>query len=69
VEDLVLAGRITTSPDLRKRIYTEALKTMTDEVMLIPLGTPVLYMATQKNVRDFRQLYAIDTYDFRKTTK
>lgn len=69
VEDLILAGRITTGPDLRKRIYTEALKMMTDEVMLIPLGTPVLYMATQKNVRDFRQLYAIDTFDFRKTTK
>jgi len=69
VEDLVLAGRITTSPDLRRRIYTEVLKMMTDEVMLVPLGTPVLYAATQKNVRDFRQLYAIDTYDFRKLTK
>jgi peptide/nickel transport system substrate-binding protein len=69
VEDLVLAGRITTTPDLRKRIYTEALKLMTDDAMLIPLGTPVLYMATQRNVKDFRQLYAIDTFDFRKTSK
>jgi hypothetical protein len=29
----------------------------------------VLYAATQRSVRDFRQLYAIDTYDFRKITK
>ena len=69
VEDLILAGRITNSPDLRKRIYTTALKMMSEDAMLIPLGTPVLYAATQKNVRDFRQLYAIDTYDFRTTTK
>lgn len=69
VEDLILAGRITTTPDLRKRIYTEALKMMTDEAMLIPLGTPVLYFATHRSVQGFRQLYAIDTYDFRKTTK
>jgi hypothetical protein len=26
-------------------------------------------MATQRNVRNFRQLYAIDTYDFRTTSK
>jgi peptide/nickel transport system substrate-binding protein len=69
VEDLILAGRITTNPDLRKRIYAEALKLMTDDAMMVFLGTPVLYMATQRNVRDFRQLYAIDTFDFRKTVK
>ncbi|MDR7482472.1 MAG: ABC transporter substrate-binding protein [Armatimonadota bacterium] len=69
VADLILAGRITTNPDHRKRIYTEVLKKMTEDVMLIPLGTPVLYMGTQRGVRDFRQLYAIDTFDFRKTTK
>ncbi|MDR7419995.1 MAG: ABC transporter substrate-binding protein [Armatimonadota bacterium] len=69
VDDLILAGRITTNPEHRKRIYTTALRMMTDDVMLIPLGTPVLYMATQRSVRDFRQLYAIDTFDFRRTTK
>ncbi len=69
VEDLILAGRITTNPDLRRRIYAEALKLMTNDSMLIPLGTPVLYMATRSGVRNFRQLYAIDTFDFRKTTK
>lgn len=69
VEDLVLAGRITTNPDVRKRVYAEALKQMTNDAMLIPLGTPVLYMATRSGVRNFRQLYAIDTFDFRKTTK
>lgn len=69
VADLILAGRLTTNPDHRKRIYAEALKKMTEDVMLIPLGTPVLYMGTQRSVRDFRQLYAIDTFDFRKTTK
>jgi peptide/nickel transport system substrate-binding protein len=69
VEDLILAGRITTNPDHRKRIYTEALKMMTDDAMMVYLGTPVLYMATQRGVRDFRQLYAIDTFDFRKTAK
>jgi peptide/nickel transport system substrate-binding protein len=69
VVDLLLAGRITTNPDHRKRIYAEALKMMTSDAMLIPLGTPFNYAATQKGVKDFRQLYAIDTYDFRKTTK
>jgi peptide/nickel transport system substrate-binding protein len=69
VEDLILAGRITTNADLRKRIYAEALKIMTNESMLVPLGTPVLYMATRAGVRGFRQLYAIDSFDFRKTTK
>jgi peptide/nickel transport system substrate-binding protein len=68
-EDLILAGRITTNPDHRKRIYAEALKLMTADAMFVPLGTPVLYMATQRSVRDFRQLYAIDTFDFRKTSK
>lgn len=69
VEDLLLAGQITANPDLRRRIYAEALKIMTQEAMMVFLGTPVLYMATQSGVKDFRQLYAIDTYDFRKTTK
>ena len=69
VEDLVLAGRITTNPEHRKRIYAEALKMMTEDAMMVILGTPVLYAATQRNVKDFRQLYAIDTYDFRKTSK
>jgi peptide/nickel transport system substrate-binding protein len=69
VVDLILAGRITTNSDHRKRIYTEALKQMTADVMMVYFGTPVLYMATQSNVKDFRQLYAIDTYDFRKTSK
>jgi peptide/nickel transport system substrate-binding protein len=69
VEDLILAGRITTNPEHRKRIYAEALKMMTDDAMMVFLGTPVLYMATQSSVRGFRQVYAIDTYDFRKTTK
>ncbi len=69
VEDLILAGRITTNLEHRRRIYAEALKMMTDEAMLIPLGTPIVYAATLRNVQGFRQLYAIDTYDFRKTTK
>lgn len=69
VEDLILAGRITSNPDHRKRIYAEALKKMTEDAMMVYLGTPVLYMGTQSNVRDFRQLYAIDTFDFRKTSK
>lgn len=69
VEDLILAGRIMPSPDLRKRIYAEALKLMTEDAMMVFLGTPVLYAATQAGVRDFRQVYAIDTYDFRKTIK
>lgn len=69
VEDLILAGRITTNPSHRKQIYAEALKMMTSDAALIPLGTLVTYAGTQKGVKDFRQLYAIDTYDFRKTTK
>ncbi len=69
VADLIHAGRITTNPDLRRRIYAKALKMMTDDAMMVFLGSPVLYMATQGNVKNFRQLYAIDTYDFRKTTK
>ncbi|MGH2403890.1 MAG: ABC transporter substrate-binding protein [bacterium] len=69
VEDLILAGQITANPDLRRRIYAEALKLMTQDAMMVFLGTPVLYMATRSTVRDFRQLYAIDTFDFRKTTK
>jgi peptide/nickel transport system substrate-binding protein len=69
VDDLVLAGRITTNPEHRKRIYNEALRMMTEDAMLVPLGTPVLYVGTQRSVRDFRQLYAIDTFDFRKTAK
>jgi len=69
VEDLILAGRITTNPEHRKRIYATALKTMTEEAMMVFLGTPVRYVGTQRTVKDFRQLYAIDTYDFRKTTK
>jgi hypothetical protein len=54
---------------VRKRIYAEALRTMTTDAMLVPLGTIVLYMGTKASVRGFRQLYAIDTFDFRKTTK
>jgi len=69
VEDLILAGRITTGPDLRRRIYATALKMMTDDAAMVFLGTPVLYAATQGSVREFRQLYAIDTYDFRRTTR
>lgn len=69
VEDLILAGRITTNPEHRRRIYAEALKMMTEDAMVVILGTPVLYAATQRSVKDFRQLYAIDTYDFRKTSK
>lgn len=69
VEDLILAGQITANPEHRKRIYAEALKMMTQDAMMVFFGTPVLYMATQNNVKEFRQLYAIDTYDFRKTTK
>ncbi len=69
VEDLIHAGRITANPDLRRRIYAEALKTMTNDAMFVVLGTPVRYVGTHRNVRDFRQLYAVDTYDFRKTSK
>lgn len=69
VADLIHAGRITASPELRRRIYAEALKMMTEDAMFVILGTPVRYVGTHRNVRDFRQLYAIDTYDFRKTTK
>ncbi len=69
VGDLIHAGRITASVDLRKRIYGEALKLMTNDAMMVFLGTPIQYVAMHGNVRNFRQLYAIDTYDFRKTTK
>ncbi|MGQ0568489.1 MAG: ABC transporter substrate-binding protein [Armatimonadota bacterium] len=69
VADLILAGRITTNPEHRKRIYAEALKKMTEDAMMVFLGTPVLYTATRSGVRDLRQLYAIDTFDFRKTLK
>jgi peptide/nickel transport system substrate-binding protein len=69
VDDLIMAGRITTSPDLRRRIYAEALKMMTEDAMMVFLGTPVLYMGTQSGVRNLRMLYAIDTFDFRTTTK
>ncbi|MBM3450218.1 MAG: hypothetical protein FJX78_04435 [Armatimonadetes bacterium] len=69
VIDLLGAGRITARPDLRKRIYDQILRQMTDDAMLLVLGTPVLYAGTRANVRNFRQLYAIDTYDFRSTTK
>ncbi|MGQ0548967.1 MAG: ABC transporter substrate-binding protein, partial [Armatimonadota bacterium] len=69
VADLIHAGRITANPDHRRRIYAEALKMMTDDAMFVVLGTPVRYVGTHRSVRDFRQLYAVDTYDFRKTTK
>ncbi len=69
VADLIHAGRITATPDLRRRIYAEALKMMTEDANFVILGTPVLYVGTHRTVRDFRQLYAVDTYDFRKTTK
>lgn len=69
VEDLIHAGRITVNPDHRKRIYAEALKMMTSDAMLVVLGTPARYVGVHRSVREFRQLYAIDTYDFRKTTR
>ncbi len=69
VADMILTGRRAKSPDLRRWIYSEALKKMTEDAMMVFLGTPVLYAATQSSVREFRQLYAIDTYDFRKTTR
>lgn len=69
VADLIHAGRITANPDHRKRIYAEALKLMTEDAMMVILGSPVRYVGTHRSVRDFRQLYAIDTYDFRKTSK
>ncbi len=69
VVDLIHAGRITSNPDHRRRIYAEALKMMTEEAMMVILGSPARYVATRAGVRDFRQVYAVDTYDFRKTTK
>jgi hypothetical protein len=42
---------------------------MTEDAMMVILGTPVRYVGTHRSVRDFRQLYAVDTYDFRKTSK
>lgn len=69
VEDLVHAGRIIVNPDHRKRIYAEALKMMTADAMMVILGTPARYVGMHRSVRGFRQIYAIDTYDFRKTAR
>jgi peptide/nickel transport system substrate-binding protein len=67
--DLIHAGRITVNPEHRRRIYAEALKLMTEDAMVVVLGSPARYVGLRRSVREFRQVYAIDTYDFRKTTK
>ncbi len=69
VADLIHAGRITSNPEHRRRIYAEALKVMTEEAMMVILGSPARYVGTRATVREFRQVYAVDTYDFRKTFK
>jgi peptide/nickel transport system substrate-binding protein len=69
VVDLIHAGRITSNPEHRKKIYAEALKIMTEDAMMVILGTTIRYVATGRTVREFRQVYAVDSYDFRKTTK
>ncbi|MDR7518319.1 MAG: ABC transporter substrate-binding protein [Armatimonadota bacterium] len=69
VSDLIHAGRITANPEHRRRIYAEALKLMTEDAMMVILGSPARYVGLRAPVREFRQVYAVDTYDFRKTVK
>jgi peptide/nickel transport system substrate-binding protein len=69
VAGLIDAGRFTLAPDLRKRIYAEVLRQMTQDAMMVFLGTPADWVITRAGVRNVREMYAIDTYDLRTATK
>lgn len=69
VAALIDAGRRTLRSDLRKRIYAEALRLMTEDAMMVFLGDPDLRMAMRRGVRHVRMMYAIDTYDLRRAEK
>lgn len=69
VARLLATGRVQVNPAVRRQVYREALRRMTEDAVMVFLGTPVRYVGLRANVRGFRQLYAIDTYDFRQITK
>ena len=66
---LLDAGRFTLRPDLRKRIYAEALRQMTQDAMMVFLGEPEDRLIVRTGVRNVKEMYAIDTYDLRTATK
>jgi len=69
VAALIDAGRFTLRTDLRKRIYAEVLRHMTQDAMMVFLGQPQDYVITRTGVRNVKEMYAIDTYDLRTATK
>lgn len=69
VARLLTTGRVQMNPAVRKQVYREVLRRMTEDAVMVFLGTPARYVGLRAEVRGFRQLYAIDTYDFRQTSK
>ena len=51
----------------RKKLYTEVLEIMANEVPFVYLGTTYRYVGTRSNVFDFRMTPNLDTFDFRWT--
>jgi peptide/nickel transport system substrate-binding protein len=66
---LLDAGRFTLRPDLRRRIYAEVLRQMTQDAMMVFLGDPADRLVMRAGVRNVKEMYAIDTYDLRAATK
>jgi peptide/nickel transport system substrate-binding protein len=66
---LIDAGRFTLRADLRKRTYTDVLRAMTQDAMMVFLGDPEDRLAMRKGVQNVREMYAIDTYDLRTASK
>jgi len=69
VAALIDAGRFTLRADLRKRIYAEALRAMTQDAMMVFLGEPEDRLVMRRGVRNVKEMYAIDTYDLRTAAK
>ncbi|MEN6492245.1 MAG: ABC transporter substrate-binding protein [Rectinema sp.] len=51
----------------RKKLYTDALEIMANEVPFVYIGTSYRYVGTRSNVFDFRMTPNLDTFDFRWT--
>ena len=67
--DLINQAKTIADVSQRKRLYNEAMGIMAKEVPFMYLGTSYRYQAYRSTVSEFRMTPALDTFDFRWTTK